>query len=456
MRRNVIRSEKKDVLEFSEERIVLDKAFIPCDVRFEFYANAKEMLLTRPLHLLPLLPSEYKWVKKAGKLPIVMKHRDAANHRLEIVIYGPENNKINYITVVDGNNHFSFAHTKPNSFDPNARRYPMNKERDYSVPGFRYISALFHTPGHCIDHAHTMGVGLLPLSTHDKRNYIPEGPKSYWGLRMRNMLTREFTKNFSDYMQVPYYSETPIKTANGTPVPESIFLSEVNKDEIVQIYNVNASQDFETRRGLRARKLLPSFVSDKLSAPVALSYLEDESDKDRLSLISRLSAVRTSFEKDILKTPSKNLVIRNLTERCAEYEFHTPTNKLALACQASLDQRPLQASRSLKRAEQHLHIIKDFDDGRTLISDEQFKVCRRLFESESPGFEDPHDVQVDFFKSLLDQRSRAEDDLKEPKVKLRAFELKTAGLNVDTPKKNETPVYVAARKAHVSAVKSRS
>jgi len=93
---NVIHSEKKDVLEFSEERIALDQAFIPCNVRFDFYANGKEMLLTRPLHLLPLLPSEYKWVKKIGQLPIVMKHRDAVNHRLEIVIYGPENNKINY------------------------------------------------------------------------------------------------------------------------------------------------------------------------------------------------------------------------------------------------------------------------------------------------------------------------------------------------------------------------
>jgi len=158
-----------------------------------------------------------------------------------------------------------------------------------------------------------------------------------------------------------------------------------------------------------------------------------------------LLAVRTSFEKDVLKTPSKNLVIRNLTERCSEYEFHTPTNKLSLACKASLEQRPLQARRSLKRAEQHLHIVKDFDDGRTLISDEQFTVCRRLFTSESPGFEDPHDEQLDFFKSLLDQTSQKNDDLNELTVNSRALCFNSA-----LPLSQQAS-YVVAEKGDVTA-----
>lgn len=99
-----------------------------------------------PASLLPMLPYGYQWsVPRAGKVPSVIASDDAEDHELELVLYGPDRKKINYLFRVDHVIWQSFAHRKSGSGPK--REYPMS-DKQYTVPGFNYYDAKSQSSRH--------------------------------------------------------------------------------------------------------------------------------------------------------------------------------------------------------------------------------------------------------------------------------------------------------------------
>lgn len=110
------------------------------------YVNEKawEKFHALPIHVLPLLPERYQWIKEDDEYHII---RDSYSEKRELtlVLYGPDTKHqyINFIFLVDNVTWYSFAHTK-NGSGPEDRHYPPEinfkvLDYDYSKKGIKVM-----------------------------------------------------------------------------------------------------------------------------------------------------------------------------------------------------------------------------------------------------------------------------------------------------------------------------
>ncbi len=388
---------------YTPDRQYVDGLYVDANVNIQGSTEALEFFRTLNPVLFPLAPFEYRRFYNNGYY-ILQKHRDAKDQELQVVLYGPHNGKVNFLTLINGVNVQSFAHTRTKTFDPEARSYPMLPRRDYVVRGFDYEAVgktKYHMPGHCIDHADTLEVGpKASYSTFDRRNYIPEPPKSYWGLYIRNPLSRKIRKAKGGYLQFPYYANVLKKTVDGTFVPAGVFFSEVYDYKVTKTYNVSWSFNRSLSPSKKGLSLLSNFDSHVLSTPKAPLYDPLASNQTVNVLLENLKQARARFETGDLQTKAHPHIFKTYDHLLNEFEYLTPFYKLQAALKASKMQDTKRAERHLERALHHGEFLIELDDKRTVLEADHANNCYELFKNEAPGFEDKDERQVDRMAKL--------------------------------------------------------
>ncbi|MDB6095834.1 MAG: hypothetical protein JWM09_112 [Francisellaceae bacterium] len=399
----MINNQVKALNSKKEERKYLENIFVNADIEIEGSDAAKEIFLNYPITLLPITPFEYKWVYSDNQY-ILKKHQDALDHTIKIVLYGPKEKKVNFLCLIDEINYQSFAHTRARSFNAEARKYPMFPRKDYVIPEFNYEAlgrTKYHMPGHCIDHADTLEIGdKTSYSTFDKRNFIPEPPNSYWGRYIRNPLTKEIRSNQGAYLQFPYYGNNPLKTQDGTLVPEGVFFSELKDNQVLKTYNI--SWDFNRRNSpnKKGKGFLQELNSHVLSTPIATIDNPSQSDREIDSLIRQLNTIRQSYETGALKAHNHPQIVKNYDIRLAEYEYLSPQFKIDAALKASRREENYQSAKIFDRALHQAEFIQNLDEKRILITEEQFEQCKQNLKNQTAGFEDNDERIIDRLEKI--------------------------------------------------------
>ena len=85
-----------------------------------------------------VLPFGHQWAKSEEGQRSIIKTVDAESCKLEVVVYGPDRGKINYVFLVDGVNWQSFAHTKQGKGKGLGGNKPPMTLNNYRVVGFDY------------------------------------------------------------------------------------------------------------------------------------------------------------------------------------------------------------------------------------------------------------------------------------------------------------------------------
>jgi len=189
---------------------------------FEFIYSTQHPLLW------PALPESYEWRILPNDVLYLFKHLSAMEHDFDFVTYPTDDpTHFNFLSCWDGITHHSFSYTRnPPLHNEYARSaFPINAE------AYRYGS--LYTRGHCIDFADTQGINNsqmfasntvdYTISTFDPRNYIPEPPRTHWGISLRKELVRTIREQKGCYAQYMYYPFVPARTKNGTAIPEGIY-----------------------------------------------------------------------------------------------------------------------------------------------------------------------------------------------------------------------------------------
>lgn len=305
--------------------------------------NAIPLFEQMPEDLLPTLPIGHQWgVENDGGKPAILKSIDAPEHELDIILYGPDKNKINYIFQVDGVTWQSFSHTRAGKSPP--RKFPMTA-RHYTVKDFEYDDAKSHIRGHCIDHQDTMLVGPQKFySTFDCRNYIPEPHYKYWGLTMRRLITAEIRKNNNAYMQFVHYPQTPYITIDKTPVPDYGYLYEVEVDKdkpyterysLEKVYNFDWDTHYAVKKGTgKVLDFAQNYKTSTESAPTVKIYDVSASDRDlRLQIRNMNKKYLSIMEGNIFSFDPKRdaFFIKN---NCADKEFESINRKIEASLHA--------------------------------------------------------------------------------------------------------------------------
>jgi len=264
------------------------------DLRFEFEEERAYQLFNElPEKLLPQLPKGYQWVRSNGKYGM-MRHQDSVEHEMEVLIYGPDDKGlINFICRRDHVSFFSFAHTQDVGA-PAQRRYPLTSKA-YKVRGFDYTHTKYkhHIRGHMIDHHDS----ILKTwnSTADIRNYSPEAPIYEWGMGIRRLVTADLRAlpHGGVYAQYNSYGLNPLKTANGTPVPDQVRLftyqCHVKNDAAgkrttnylsLDLFHISYAEPLEKpEQGKILEHARENYCADWESAPIIFAYEPEASDR---------------------------------------------------------------------------------------------------------------------------------------------------------------------------------
>jgi hypothetical protein len=270
-----------DKLSAARELYIENKKLVRLTVEMD-NEEAWEAFNALPDHILPPLPHGYQWVHANDNYSII-RNEHSPKHNISLILYGPDPTKghINFLCQVDGVTTYSFAHTKPsNTID---RKYPM-KEGDYRVPGYDYSNKKYsrHVQGHLIDHIDSIQQGPSS-STYDARNYVPEPPEYEWGLGVRRCKVSVLRKQRGGgaYAQYNVYPERPMKTKDGTPVPEDVRFYAYSNDYVAQpeITHVEFEENMRRAKGVNVLDNAKKFESALLASPVVKAYDAEMPDR---------------------------------------------------------------------------------------------------------------------------------------------------------------------------------
>jgi hypothetical protein len=275
--------EKSDVISDRRELHIEAQRLVELTVEMDD-ANAWRVFNRLPEHVLPVLPQGYRWVCSNRNYSII-RNQNTEEKVIKIVLYGPDkNSNINFICIIDDVTTYSFAHTQINNH-PGKANPPMSLS-DYRVIGYDYSSKKYkgHVRGHLIDHQDTIMAGSM-LSTHDRRNYIPEPPEYEWGLGIRRLKVKQIRDQPGSgaYAQFNSYSEVSLQTSDGTLVPEDVRFFSFNpgKNYIAKdMYHVEFEEDMKRPQGHAVlAHAATHFMSSLNAAPIVATYSPEMSDR---------------------------------------------------------------------------------------------------------------------------------------------------------------------------------
>ena len=415
-------------IEFNESRS------IPVQIRYNATPEAEALFYQMPDWVLPPVPIGYKWQRNENNGLLLLRHHSAKNHDIEIVIYGPDKNKINYSAFIDGRNYQSLTHTRPANDPfmdhgcPKRRRYPITPKDfevyDYYILGGQIYKEQFPLMkcirGHGHDKYDTMQIGRnLPMgigpakmrpilehekrfiegryySTFDKKNYVPEPGDGYWGENLRNHYVDSIRARNGCYIQYPYYDSLPRLTENGTAVPAGVTFVGIKGPSEIEVFDVPWEFSYPTGKSeVDQQFLFNNFRDHYIPTPLVCRNnrppQEIVNDVDALVAQANSHFSRRTYEKKL-----------NRLSQAGELEFFSPSNKIELALGYSeYIVKPYEAKFWLGRAEeQALFLDQQIGDKRIILSAREYEDIVLSFSEESPGFEDPFDNKVDLWGQL--------------------------------------------------------
>ena len=282
LHREPIALEKKDEISNPRELYVDNMRLVP--LTFEMDSPGAWVLFNQlPEHILPPLPEGHKWVRANNNYSIIRNKR-SEEHDIAIVLYGPDKtNYINFICRVDEVTTYSFGQTK-NGSGPSKRTFPMTLD-DFHVNGYDYSGKKYrqHVRGHLLDHQDSI-LGVPTISTYDARNFVPEPPEYEWGLGFRRLKVQELRNSGGGaYAQLNCYSDRPLITKNGTPVPDDVRFYAYNKKPdytAKEVFHVEFEENMFRPKGTPVLAHAASnFMSSLAASPVVATYDPDTSDR---------------------------------------------------------------------------------------------------------------------------------------------------------------------------------
>jgi hypothetical protein len=398
--------------ETSDKRSVFIDQSVVVNLRFEFETEeAFKLFHQLPAKLLPQLPKGYQWVKSSGKYGM-MRHQDAVEHEMEVIIYGPdEKHHINFLCRQDDVTFYSFANTQKIAKVPAQRKYPISSEH-YGVIDFDYSQTRYkhHIRGHLIDHFDTIGRSSL-----DWRNYTPEAPMYEWGMGIRRLVTAELrTAEFGGaYAQYNHYGINPSKTLNGTPVSDTVrfFTYHLNvvKDKekrheqykAQDLFHISFSENLASPAKVKILDYArDNFCSDFESAPIIKAYEPELSDRDlrKRGRDMLLQALRVSNGNSASRFVEQDFY--DLSCITGDYEFEQFSRRLSAGilsyeknytlhavnyCKSSLNYaealieldlpEPSAIIEDTVRFEAHSFFQNADDDGMLALADQFQRIC---------------------------------------------------------------------------------
>jgi len=358
--------------------------------------------------ILPILPFGHQWVKSAQGKRSIVKTVAAESRKLEVVAYGPDGDKINYVFLVDGVTWQSFSHTKKGKGPK--RDYPMT-DADYRVLGFTYDDAKSHIRGHCTDHADTIVVRDQQYSsTKDPRNFIPEPHYKYWGCQMRRLLVRDLRKQKKGYMQFVHYPEEVLVTRDGTHVPDYLYFYSVNIDNsapfsqrysLSDAYSIDWNIDYMPLRP-RAKKVVDLSGDYKTDgAPFVLLWDVAQSDRGtRLQVRNAYKRTRR-LDSGAISTLHRSRDSLFAKTACAETEFESSMHRFFAAEESSRANEATLARSELTGGLDYCNDLLEADIRKGVVKPAQLLSLTGLFRKEAPGFEDSNDRHLDHVSQVF-------------------------------------------------------
>ena len=409
------------------------------------YGPYEQITSRFPQHLFPILPESYRWsVQDNGKY-VVECYNDTIPRYVEFVVYGPDKtNKVNYLTLFDGQNHQSFSHTRSETYKgakpgydfyellgtPASGRATRSTER----LGKRFLD------GHCIDTADTMTNNPFNESTSrkndsniDPKNHIPEPTETKWGKNIRQSHVRNLRRDGGSYMQFPYYNENPILTNinavlcnnirqfDNKYVPEGVYFVDVDDH-----YNITASYDIAwddpihkwvknndhakdqlQKRGLKTWGLVPfvyhpdSFNNTQPSSALAAMTQGNKSISDIYSGALTFDELKRIQDLNYMELYSLNTAATN--------EFESTKYKILLASYLITRQSPKVKEAQLweKRAAYHATFLQEWDITLPIITDIECLNIQSSFRTD--GF-DSNDDKYDFWRQIYSNQKESNKD----------------------------------------------
>ena len=370
-----------DELSAARELYIGNKKLVELTVEMD-KEEAWEVFNALPEHILPPLPHGYQWAHAKDNYSIICNAL-SPKHNISLILYGPDATQghINFLCQVDGVTTYSFAHTKPsNEID---RKYPM-KEGDYRVPGYNYTNKKYkrHVQGHLIDHIDTIHQGSNS-STYDARNYVPEPPQYEWGLGYRRCKVGVLRKQPGGgaYAQYNVYPEHPIKTADGTPVPEDVRFYAYSNDYVAQadIVHVKFEEEMQRKKGVKVLEHAEQFKSSLAAAPVVQTYEAEMSDRDlRREGRKTWKKISQIDEGDIFsRFKNKDRMLFSCVAGDLEFEASSRQLRTGISAEADETTRNSFLARSLHLAKK----LCDLDGGSPFNKKDK-KLARTFFKGQ--------------------------------------------------------------------------
>ena len=405
------------------------------------YGPYEQITSRFPHHLFPILPESYRWLVQDNGKYVVECYNDATARYVEFVVYGPdEKNRVNYLTLFDGQNHQSFAHTRSETYKGGKPGYDFYELLGTPTGGRATRSTVRlgkrFLDGHCIDTADTMTNNPFNESTSkkndsnlDPKNHIPEPTETKWGKNIRQTHVLHLRNVGGSYMQFPHYSENPDLTNNNAVlcnnirqfgpkyVPEGVYFVDVDaRYKVTNSYYISWNDpihqwkkqspndhgnDHLQRRSLNAWGLVPYTHNPRFP---------NFSDNIFLQGIEQNQRSRFFQFDDLRNVPNLSYMALYSLKTSATNEFQTPQYKIFTIRYLLSRPTPKLEEAELweRRAEFHAMFLQGNGNNHPIITNVEYRNLQSLFRIN--GF-DPDEGKYDFWKQIY---SNQQEEQREP------------------------------------------
>jgi len=365
--------ERNEADNISQKRELYEEKQESVPVHFEMDSNEAYKYFNKlPQKMLPPLPHGHQWIKQNGRYSII-KDKNAIEHRIDIIIYGPSNGlnpHINYLCQTDKKTTFSLAKTLPNN-NPGEVNYPMINT-DYLVSNFSYDQpGMFknHSRGHLIDHQDTIIRAGYSNSSTDPRNFVPEPPTRAWGMNFRNHKIKQLRNNGGGYyVQHNEYDTSKYKTKNRTQVPNHVRLYTYdNRYHSIDLHHVDWTENLDrpNKKQTYVKYYQTNLSSSFASAPIVQYY-----DANSTNTAFRYHA-RELFKKsqDIGDAHHQSRFVKrdraNAAGEAGNVEFETKSKLVNSAVKLFDVNKSKTSLNEMRRSIQHMNGLNELTDGTT-------------------------------------------------------------------------------------------
>lgn len=407
----------ESILDDSQLEIItmLKKDFIPKELQYSGAVSGKGAVFKNPHDFWPRLPMGYCWEVEGAGGAQLLAHRDALPIKTEVVLYGPNaDEKYNYITFFNGVNVQSFSYTRPASDTychggakktKQVNRYPS----DLTTDKFRTKSGVQYIRGHCIDYKDTLET--YPLSSNDKRNFLPEVDNEIYWNYIRNHWIASVRKNKNAYMQIPYYdeksnfhfysNEVPVYTISGAMVPKGVFLSEISTVPVPSFktsFDISWGLPFSSlinnagQTYLQSAKKYIHVLNDTIPTSIVRTNFGACCFFNKKRTLSQKISTDTKLPVDLVKSRDDRYKT-DILYQMAEEEVLSVSHKINFSLYLSEKLNDGENAKSyLARSKSHAELLLSYDNTDPIVPKHVVDRIGELHKNQALGYEDTEDL----------------------------------------------------------------